>query len=78
MAATPRQIEEVASHLEGITWTARTLEVAEATVRRRADRGEIPMVRMADGTRLFHVETIQRIAAERAAQREARKAEGPA
>jgi predicted site-specific integrase-resolvase len=75
MAATTKQLEEIAANMAGVSKAARVLEVNEATARRWADRGELPMVRMADGTRLFDMPTIQRIAAERAAAREAKRAE---
>ena len=66
----PRRLMELAEQMAGVTWTARQLEVGEGTVRRWADLGKLPgMVKMPDGTRLFHKATIERLVATRAEER---------
>jgi hypothetical protein len=47
---------------------SRVLGCAEATTRAQADRGEIPCIRTTRGTRLFRLEDVLRLAAERAAR----------
>ena len=58
---------------------ARILQCGEATVRKQADRGELPVIRLEDGTlrngvRLFDREVIERVARERAKRRLSRQA----
>jgi excisionase family DNA binding protein len=48
---------------------ARRLGITPCRVRQLADAGRIPSVRTADGIRLYRVDDIERIAAERAARR---------
>lgn len=48
---------------------ARQLGVTPCRVRQLADTGRIPSTRTAEGVRLYRVEDVDRIAAERAARR---------
>jgi excisionase family DNA binding protein len=49
---------------------ARELRVAEGTIRRMAERGELPVLRTAGGLRLFRRSDIERIAEARRRARE--------
>jgi DNA-binding transcriptional MerR regulator len=44
---------------------ARVIGISAATVRLWADRGLLPAQRLADGTRVFELDVVERIAAEK-------------